>query len=168
MFLEALARGFVLFLAQRGLLDFQLQDLAFQLVDFRRHRVQFHAQARGGFVHQIDRLVGQEAVGDVAMRERGGGDEGGVLNAHAVMDFVAFLEAAQDGDGFLDARFVDEDRLEAAFQRGVFFDVLAIFVEGGRADAAQLAAGQRRFEHVGGVRRRLRPRPRRRWCAVRQ
>ena len=45
----------------------------------------------------------------------------------------------------------DEDRLEAAFQGGIFFDVLAIFVERGRADAAELAAGQRRLEQIGGV-----------------
>ena len=43
------------------------------------------------------------------------------------------------------------DRLEAAFQGGVFFDVLAIFVERGGADAAQFAAGQGRLEQVGGV-----------------
>ncbi len=133
------------------MLDFQLQDLAFQLVDFGRHGVQFHAQARGGFVDQIDRLVRQETVGDVAMGEGGGGDQGGVLDADAVMDLVAFLEAAQDGDGFLDARFVDENGLETAFQGGVFFDVLAVFVQRGGADAAQFAAGQGRLEHVGGV-----------------
>jgi hypothetical protein len=139
---EALARGVVLLLAQGGLLDFQLHDLAFQLVNLRRHGIQFHAQARGGFVHQIHRLVRQKAVGDVAMGKGGGGDQGGVLNADAVMDFVAFLEAAQNGDGFLDARFVDVDRLETAFQGGVFFDVLAVFVQRGGADAAQFAAGQ--------------------------
>ena len=43
------------------------------------------------------------------------------------------------------------DRLEAPFQRGVFLDVLAVFVQRGGADAAELAAGQRRLEQVGGV-----------------
>ena len=151
MFFEALAGGVVLFLAQGGLLDFQLHDLAFQLVNFRGHGIQFHAQARGGFVHQIHRLVRQKAVGDVTMGKGGGGDQGGVLDADAVVDFVAFLEAAQNGDGFLDAGFVDVNGLETAFQGGVFFDVLAVFVQGGGADAAQFAAGQRRLEHVGGV-----------------
>ena len=45
----------------------------------------------------------------------------------------------------------DEDRLEAALQRRVLLDVLAVFVEGGRADGPQLAAGEHRLEHVGGV-----------------
>ena len=36
----------------------------------------------------------------------------------------------------------DVDRLEAALERGVLLDVLAVLVERGGADAAQLAAGE--------------------------
>ena len=67
------------------------------------------------------------------------------------MGFVARLEAAEDADRVFDARLADIDGLEAALQGGVFFDVLAIFVERRRADAAQLAAGQGRLEQVGRV-----------------
>ena len=48
-------------------------------------------------------------------------------------------------------RLLDQDRLEAALERGVALDVLAVLVERGRADALQLAARQRRLEDVGGV-----------------
>ena len=41
--------------------------------------------------------------------------------------------------------------LEAALERGVLFDILAVFVERRRADAVQLAAGQHRLEQVAGV-----------------
>ena len=37
-------------------------------------------------------------------------------------------------------RLADQDLLEAALQRGVLLDVLAVFVERGGADAVQLAA----------------------------
>ena len=47
----------------------------------------------------------------------------------------------------------DEHRLEAPRQRRVLLDVLAVFVERGRADAMQLAARQRRLQQVGGVHR---------------
>ena len=50
-------------------------------------------------------------------------------------------------------RLVDDDRLEAALQRGVLLDVLAVLVERGGADHVQLAAGEHRFEHVAGVHR---------------
>ena len=71
------------------------------------------------------------------------------------MDFVALLEPAQDGDGIFDCGFADEDRLEAAFEGGVLFDIFAIFIEGGGTDGMEFAAGQHGLEHVGGVHRAL-------------
>jgi len=68
-----------------------------------------------------------------------------------VVHLVPFLQAAQDGDGVLDARLTDDDGLEAALERGVLLDVLAVLRERGGADASQLAARQGRLEHVGGV-----------------
>ena len=52
-------------------------------------------------------------------------------------------------------RLVDHHRLEAALERGVLLDVLAVLVQSRRADAVQLAAGQHRLEHVAGVHRAL-------------
>ena len=147
--------GVVLLLLERLLLDLELHDAALDLVDLGRHRVDLDAQPRRRLVDQVDRLVGQEAVGDVAVRERRRGDDRGVLDAHAVVHLVALLEPAQDRDRVLDGRLVDEDRLEAALERGVLLDVLAVLVERGRADGAQLAAREHRLEQVGGVHRAL-------------
>ena len=47
----------------------------------------------------------------------------------------------------------DEHRLEAARQRGVLFDMLAVFVERGGADAVQFAPRQRRLQQVGRIHR---------------
>ena len=105
------------------------------------------------FVDQIDRLVGQEAVGDVAVREHRGRDERAILDAHAVVHFVAVAQSAQDRDRILDAGLIDEDRLEAAFERGVLLDVLAVLVERRRADHVQFAARQHRLEQIAGVHR---------------
>ncbi len=69
------------------------------------------------------------------------------------MDFVALAQAAQDRDRLLDAGLVHDDRLEAPLEGGVLLDVLAVFVEGGRADRVQLAPGQHRLEQVAGVHR---------------
>ena len=52
-------------------------------------------------------------------------------------------------------RLADVDRLEAALERGVLLDVLLVLVERGRADGAQLAAGEHRLEQVGRVDRAL-------------
>ena len=135
----------------------------------RGHALQLHRQPAGGLVHQVDGLVGQEAVGDVAVRELGRGHQGRVLDLHAlVMGLVARLQPAEDGDRVLDRRLADVDRLEAALQGGVLLDVLAVLVERGGADAAQLAAGQGRLQQVGRVAAAFGPRRRRRRCAARR
>ena len=69
------------------------------------------------------------------------------------MNFVALFQAAKNGNRVFDVGFAHEHDLEAALERGIFFDVLAIFVQRSGADGAQLAAGQRRLQHVGGVNR---------------
>ena len=155
--LEALEARLVLLLLERGLLDLQAHDLARDLVEFGRHGVHLRADRGAGLVDEVDGLVRQEAVGDVAVGEHGGGDDGGVLDADVVIELEAVAQAAEDGDRVLDARGVDGDGLEAAFEGGVLLHVLAVFVEGRGADAVEFAAGEHGLEHVGGVGRALGP-----------
>src|SRR4029077_17671688 len=100
---------------------------------------------------EIDSFVGQEAVRDITMGKRGGGDDGRVFNAHAVMHFVTLLQAAKNSDGVFDIGLAYENDLEAAFESGVFFDVFTILIESGCADGAQFAASECWLKHVGGV-----------------
>ena len=141
----------VAFLLQRLLLDLEPHDFAVDRIEFFRLGIDLHLQPRRRLVDQIDRLVGQEAVGDVAVRQRRRRDDRRIGDAHAVVLLVFVLQAAQDRDGVLDRRFGDEDRLEAPRQRGVLLDVLLVFVERGGADAVQFAARQRRLEQIGGI-----------------
>ena len=80
-----------------------------------------------------------------------GGDERGILDAHAVVQFVALAQATENRDGILDARLLHHYRLETALERGIFLDVLAVFVERRGADAVQFTAREHRLEHVAGV-----------------
>src|ERR1700693_1805149 len=141
----------VRFLAQRLLLDFELHDAALDFVNLSGQRIDFHAKAGSRFVNQVDGFVRKEAVGDVTLGKHGSGEDGGVFDAYAVMHFIAFFQAAQNGDGVRHGRLTDINRLEVTFQRGIFFDVLAIFVQRGCADCAQLSTRQGGLEHVGGV-----------------
>ena len=124
---------------------------ALGLVELERRGVDLHPQPRGRLVDEVDRLVGQEPVGDVAVREHGGRDERGVADPDAVVRLVALLQAAQDRDRVRHRRLADEDRLEAPLERRVLLDVLAVLVERRRADAAQLAAREHRLEQVRRV-----------------
>ena len=153
--LQPLLARLVALLLERRLFDLELHDAARHLVELLRHRVDLGADHGAGLVDEVDRLVGQEAVADVAVGEHRRRHQRVVLDAHAVVDLEALLQAAQDGDRVLDGRRLDHDRLEAALQGGVLLDVLAVLVEGGGADAVQLAARQHRLEQVAGVRRPL-------------
>ena len=119
-------------------------------------RLHPQAHARARLVDQVDRLVGQEAVADVAVGELRGCNDRLVRDAHAVECLVAILQPAQDLDRLLHGWLAHQHRLEAPLQGRVALDVLAVLVEGGRADHVQLAARERGLEHVGGVHRALR------------
>src|SRR4030095_7663638 len=140
------ARG-VAFLLQRLALDLELDAPSLELVELLGARGDRDAPGARRLCDEVDRLVGQEAIGDVAVRERRGRDERGVLDPHAVVDLAALLEPAQDRDRVLDRRLADEHGLETALERSVLLDVLAVLVERGGADAAQLAARERGLEH---------------------
>ncbi len=152
-FFQALDRGLVGFLFQRLALDLLLDQLPLQAIQRFRLGIDFHADPRGRFVHQVDGLVRQLPVADVAVRQRRRRHQGRVGDVDAVVHLVALLQAAQDGDGVLHGGLADVDLLETALQRGVLLHVLAVFVQRGRADAVQFAARQCRLEHVARIHR---------------
>ena len=78
-------------------------------------------------------------------------DDGRIGDVDAVMDLVALLQAAQNGDRVLDRGLVHQHLLETSLERRVLLDVLAVLVQGRGADAVQFTAGQRRLEHIAGV-----------------
>jgi hypothetical protein len=85
------------------------------------------------------------------MRELGSSDDRRVGDIDAMVHLVFLLQPAQDRDGGLDARLVDQDFLEAALEGSILLDVLAVFIERGCTDAVQFAARQRGLEHVARV-----------------
>ena len=114
-----------------------------------------HPLAGGCFVDEVNRLVGEKSIGDVAVGQRRRGDDRRVGDSDAVMGLVLLLQAAQDGDRVFDRRLRDEHRLEPPRQGRILLDMLAIFVERRCAHAVQVAARQRRLQEIGGVHRPL-------------
>ena len=70
-----------------------------------------------------------------------------------MVDFVTLLQTAQNSDGIFHTWLANQYFLETAFECRIFFDVLTVFVQGGRADAVQFAACQGRFQHITRVHR---------------
>ncbi len=99
-------------------------------------------------------------VGDVPIGEVGGRDECLIRDGDAMVRLVAVAQALQDLDGVSDRGLVDLHGLEAAFERGVLLEMLAVLVECGRADGLQFTAGEHRLEdrrRVDGSFGRARP-----------
>ncbi len=149
--LQALFGGLILFFLEGLTLDFKLHDLAVHLVQSLRFGVDLGPQAGGGLVDQIDGFVRQMPVGDITAGEGGSGNHRRVGDAHAVVHLITLLEAAQDADGLFYGRLIHQNGLEAALQGGVFFHMLAVFVNGRGADHMQLTARQHGLEHVAGI-----------------
>ncbi len=106
---------------------------------------------RTGLVDHVDRLVRQLAVGNVAGRQLDGRLDRLVRVAQVVVLFEIGLQALHDLDRIIDRRLVDVDLLEAANQSAVLLEELAVFLVGGRTDAADRARGQRRLQQVRGI-----------------
>ena len=113
------------------------------------------AQPTARLVDQVDRLVGQEAVGDVAVGEISGRDECLVGDLDRVELLVDLAKSLQDLDRHRDRGLLHLHGLEATLEGGVLFDVLAVLVDRGGAHGLQLAAREHGLEYRRGVDRAL-------------
>ena len=109
------------------------------------------ASAGTGLVDEVDGLIGQEAILDVAVGKVRGGLDSTLRIAHMVMLLVARLECGQDLDRVLDARLLDIDGLEATLEGRVLGEVLAEFLGRGGTDNLKGTAREHGFEHGARV-----------------
>ena len=125
-------------------------DLLFDLVGADEVGI-FQVHVRAGLVNEVDGLVRQKAVGDIALAEHDGKAAHGVRDDDAVKVLIIAAHALEDLDAVVDARLGHRDGLEAALERRVFFDVLAVLGKRRRADDLDLTAREGGLEDVGGV-----------------
>ena len=68
-----------------------------------------------------------------------------------MVHLVTLFQAAQYGYGVFHRWLIHQHFLEAPLQRRILLDILAILIQRCRANAMQLATGQRRLKHVAGI-----------------
>ena len=135
----------VLGIDSRFLFPANLGNAVIDLAQALRGGHALDAHAGTGLIEEVDGLVRQEAVIDVAVRQLRGGVQRLIGVGHAVVRLVLIAQALQDEEGVIQRRFIDLHRLETTLQRGILFDVLAVLIQGGSTDCLQLAAGQLGF-----------------------
>ncbi len=111
-------------------------------------------QPRARLVDEVDRLVGQHPLGQVAVAELDRGAERGIRVFQSVVLLVGGLEPVQDQDGILDRGLAHLDRLEAALERRVLLD-RAVLLERRRTHQVQIAAREAGLQDVPGIHRAL-------------
>ncbi len=146
-------RSIVLFFSHGLAFNLELNQAPIQFVHHLGFGVNFDLDFGRCLVNQVDGLIGQKAIGDVAVREFGCRDDRGVGDFHPVVHLVALLQTTQDGNGRLDRGLAHNDFLKAPLQGRVFFDEFPVFIQGGGAHTMQFPPGQGRLEHVASVHR---------------
>mmetsp|Transcript_3709 Transcript_3709/g.10722 ORF Transcript_3709/g.10722 Transcript_3709/m.10722 type:complete len:212 (-) Transcript_3709:1075-1710(-) len=68
-----------------------------------------------------------------------------------MVKLVALPQPSEDGNRVVHRWLVHQNLLEAPLQGRVLLDVLAVLIQGGRADATQLPTAEHRLEQVAGV-----------------
>ncbi|OPZ74966.1 MAG: hypothetical protein BWY80_00353 [Firmicutes bacterium ADurb.Bin456] len=102
-------------------------------------------------VNQVDGLVRQKPVRDVAAGQPGRRLQGPVGDPHAVMGLVFIPDSPQNFYRFFNCGFRHHNGLEAPLQGGVLFNMFAVFIQGGGPDALQFTPGQGRLQDVSRV-----------------
>ena len=127
---------------ERLLLLLQLRKAVLRLCE-PVDRGSIDRKIRARLVEKVYRLIGQVAVGDIALREGDGAPQHVVRDGDPVEFLVAVLDAAEDRIGLVDARLLHDDRLEAPLESRVLLDIFPVFGEGRGADDLNLAARER-------------------------
>ena len=141
----------VILFFQGCFLDFQLHDFTPQFIQFCRHGIQFRFDQRTRFIHQIDCLVRKETVGKITIRKHRRADQCSIHDFDAVIDLIPLFQPTQNGYGILYGRLFYQHRLETPLQRGIFFNILTVFIQSGSADAMQFPPRQHGLEHIAGI-----------------
>ena len=164
---ERLAQLFLLIAESRGPLEIlrgdgrlfiriQLLQFLLQAAHILRLLHLLHAHLGGRFIHEVNGLIRQEAIRDIAFGQLHGRLHGLVRNLRAVELLVARAQATQNPDGVLLCRLLHHDGLEPAGKRRILLKAFLVLIERRRADDLDLAARQRRLQDVGRIERALR------------
>ncbi len=144
--------GLVVVVGERRDLGLERVDAAVHRVDLGGDAVDLDPLPGGGLVEQVDRGVGERAVGDVALGQGDGRDDGALADADAVVVLVLGGDAAEDLGRLLDAGRLQVDHREAADDAAVAVVHLAHALGGGGGDDADLAAREERLQQLAHAR----------------
>ncbi len=111
--------------------------------------------ARGRLIHQVNRLIRQEPVIDIACRQLHSCLQRFVRDRHLVMLFIGRTQPPQNFRGFPLRRLFDLDRLESPLQGSILLNIFPVFFLCRRTDQLQLSARQGGLQNIRRIQRTL-------------
>ncbi len=139
------------FALQYASLDGDVVEGAVRVFDGRRHGVLAEGKAGASGVENADRLIGQLAIGQIAIRKFDGGSETFVEDAHVVVLLEDRDESAEHQFALLLAGLFHLDELEAAGEGRVLLEILLVFRPRSGGNRTQFAARQGGLQQVGRI-----------------
>ena len=107
-----------------------------------------HAHMGGCLIHQINRLVRQEAIRQVPLRESHGRRNRRILDARMMELLVAAAQAEENLLRIRSIRLIDRHRLKPPCERTIFCKVLLVLAERRRPDNLHLTARKSGLQDV--------------------
>ncbi len=135
-----------------GLLLKLLNLLQLVLQVFKLHNPMiFKIHPGTGFIDNINSLVGQEAIMDIAGGHFDSGFKNLVGEAYLMEVLIVLPHALENLYTFFHSGFINHDGLEPSLQRRILFDMLTVVLQSGGADDLHIPAGQSGLQNIGGV-----------------
>ena len=106
-------------------------------------------------IHEIDGLVRQEPVCDVAVRQPHSGLDSLILDLSPVEGLIFIPDPMENTDSVLHPRLPHHDGLETALQRCILFNVFLVFLQRRSPDDLDLSTGKRRLQYIRRINRAL-------------
>ena len=141
----------ILLLYSLLLFHLQIFQLLLQLSCRRRFFIQFDTQTGTGLIHQVNSLIRQISVRNIAVAQLHCSLDSLRLNLQLVEFLITLAQSQQHRFADFRTRHINKHRLEASFQRSILFDMLAVFINRCCADNLQLSTRQRRFDNIGSI-----------------
>ena len=134
-----------------GCLSLEVFGLNQTLVnDLRINEIEGQIHLGSSLIQEVNSLVWQEAILDVAVGEKGRSFNGRICVLDVMVVFVFFLNPFEDGNCFLYRRLIYLNWLHTALKCSILFNN-TIFVEGGCSNHLEFSASQSWFEDIPSV-----------------
>ena len=126
-------------------------ELLLLLLEVLGHTLSIDAELACGLVDEVDGLVREVALGEIAAAELHRGHHGRVVDLDLVVGLIARFDGSEHLDGILHGGLFEPDGLEAPLQGGVLLDIASILIGCCGTDDLELTASEGGLHEVAGV-----------------